>query len=173
MPPPKIRLRGLRSPNVPPGVLLGRLPGGGTGEVQLLNLQQLRLLGVNTKGSGSAAQAAAGFGFTVGGKPTADQLIGIGIWGEAITFATADARDVVTALIPATATATFTIWALNALNVPTQYGTITFAAGVTTATVAWSPNPFALAKGAQLKVYAPADQDATLADISAIVYATS
>lgn len=42
---PKQRLRGLRSPAVPKGYLLGRL-GTGKGEVELLGLQQLRQLGV-------------------------------------------------------------------------------------------------------------------------------
>lgn len=54
---PKIRLRGLRSPNIPPAVLIGRTPGGKSGEAQLLNIQQLGKLGLvnNTTATGLAS----------------------------------------------------------------------------------------------------------------------
>jgi len=53
-----IRLRGLRSPNIPSGTIVGRT-GNGNGEAQLLSIQNLRGMGVATHADVSVQIAAA------------------------------------------------------------------------------------------------------------------
>lgn len=170
MAPPKIRLRGLRSPNIPPGYILGRLPGlGGSGEVQLLNLNSLRQFGIAGKQDANSGQTAAGFGFYDGGLLNAGELLGTAIYSADVTFANAADGDTVTSLSPAAAIAVFTLIAPNTLGVPTQVGTVTFAAGANVGTIAWSPNPFLLPKGTALKLFAPSPADLSLADVTGLV----
>lgn len=167
MAPPRIRLRGLRSPNIPGGYILGRQPGGGSGEVQLLNLQQLRAFGLAPSTTAAQTAQSAGFGFYDGGLLAAGELLGTAVFAHDVTFTNGADGNVVTALVPATGTPFMTLVAPNALMIPTQVGTINFAG--TVGTVVWSPNPFLLLKGLPLKLFAPASADATLADISGLV----
>lgn len=64
MAPPKIKVRGAgRSKGIPKGYVLGRTSAG-SGDVELLNIGQLRKLGVASTGDvGQALTSAATFGF--------------------------------------------------------------------------------------------------------------
>lgn len=170
MAPPRIRLRGLRSPGTPGGYILGRLPGSGQGEVQLLDLNHLRQFGIAAGAAKQTAITIHGWGFYAGGLLNAGELLGTAVYGFNVTFTTGAAGDTFTALVPAAADAQFTLWTPNALLIPTQVGTIDFPAGSAVGTITWSPDPFLLLKGAQLKLYAPAAADLALADVSGLCY---
>lgn len=152
----------------PSGYIWGR-KSPGNGPVELLNLADLLAFGLASKASASGAAAVHGFGFSIQGRPGAGQVVGIGSWALQMTFTSAAAGDSVVSSIAATSTATFNILALIS-GVFTQVGTIVFAAGSTTGAVAFAGGFYQLPANTQLKLVAPASQDATLADISGLVY---
>jgi hypothetical protein len=168
MAPPKIRIRGARSP-IPQGYILGR-SSGGTGEVQLLNIQQLRGMGIATHADVKSSVRTAGFGFYAGGLLKAGELLGTAVYSRNVTWLSGVAGDAVTSLLPAHAPAVFTMVAVVGGS-PTTVGTITFAAGSMVGVVAWTSG-FVLVAGAPLKLYAPAAADSTLADISGVIVGT-
>lgn len=163
---PDIRFRGLRSPNVPTGYILGRT-GSGSGEVQLLDLRALTGMGLVSKTLLVHALPPIGFGFTIDGQPGDHQLIGVAVFSKDVTFDGTDAGSSCTSLFAATSTAVFTM-TLIVGGVPTIVGTITFAAGSKVGTFAW-PTPVDLLAGTGLSLWAPTPADATLANITGIV----
>lgn len=170
---PNIRLRGLRSPNIPPGYILGRGRVSGTGEVELLNLQQLQAMGVASSGQVAAATALNhGFGFNVTGLMTAGQLIGTAIYGFDITFFDVSAGDVFSCLIAPTGAASMPLIARAGGGASIQVGAINFNAGSKTGALAWGVNPFLLAKGTSLSLLAPLSADASFSGVSGLCYGT-
>jgi hypothetical protein len=164
------RIRGARTPG-PSGVVVGRKARGGLGDLQFLNIKDLAGIGVASQAYVKANSGASGFGFYEGGTMTAGELIGVGTWGHPVTFAMTDVRSSANAGHASTSTAVFDIYG-NVGGFPTLIGTITFSAGNPVGVVAFSA-PFTLATGQQLSVVAPATADASLADVRAVVYATS
>lgn len=162
--PPPIKVRGVRQV-IPPGYILGRLRG--SGDVELLNLRDLRQFGVATKAEHDQATKKAGFGFFAGGLLDAGETLGTGAWAHEITFSHGDPDTLVTARFAATATAVLLIKTIVA-GVETTGGTITFNAGSTNGVVAFIP-ALVVPAATQLKLYAPAVADATLAEITGIV----
>ncbi len=126
--PPKIVIPGLnRGAGIPPGYLVGRRPGVGRGQVELLSLRTLQGMGISSKKQNTSLGHQAGFGFSVEGLPTANEFIGTAVWSRLLTFHNGDAANVVVAAVAATSTA---VWRIldNLLNLA---GTITFSAGGT------------------------------------------
>jgi hypothetical protein len=150
---------------VPAGYIWGRLPGTGTGPVQLLNLQDLDKFGIASKAVAAKAAVVHGFGFSISGRPGAGQIIGIASFPYQMTFTSGDPGDVVIATVAATSTAEFDVQT-QVGGVWTTMGTLIFAAAGTTAPVAFTGGAFVLPAGQQFRLVAPASQDATLADIS-------
>ncbi len=163
--PPNVIVRGLRSPGIQSGYLLGRI-GSGRGPVQLLRSSQLKSIGVASTGAVQAATSAAGFGFFDGGHLLDHELLGTAVFSRDILFVSPDASDVVTALIASTGTAVFTM----VVGV-TTVGTITFTSS-TTGVVAWTGGAYTLPHGTPIQLFAPTPADATLASVSGIVSGT-
>lgn len=166
--PPNIRVRGLRAKGIPPGYILGR-SSQGKGDVELLNLGQLRKFGVSTKGSAVHSVSRAGFGFNAQGLLNPGEVIGAGVWGFDITFSDTDDQTLATALIPASVARDFTFIGLDPSNIPSVVGGIHFAVGVPAGVVSWVGGSFLNLAGKPLQVVAPAVADASLADVTAIV----
>lgn len=158
-----IVIKALRGSSMPGGFLLGRASPG-SGAIELLRPSDLQKLGINTAGGPAAKH---GFGFFIGGLMLDNELLGGVVLPEAISFKNGEFANVVS-LIPAAATAVFRIVVTDA-GVPTQVGTITFAAASMTGVVAWSPNPFVNKAGDFLQLYAPSPKDATLSFVSGTV----
>lgn len=149
---------------VPSGYVLGRVSKG-VGPAELIDLRGLTQLGVASAAAAAAGSTSHGFGFSIIGRPTSGEIIGVGVWPGQMTFTSADPGDVVTSQIAATGSAVFQMQAIVS-GVFTQVGTITFSAGDTTGAVAWGSGSYQLAANAQLRLVAPAAADATLANIS-------
>lgn len=154
----------------PPGFIWGRLPGTGTGPVQLLNLQDL----VGKFGLSSLAAAKglslqdAGFTFHEGGLMNAGEILGVGTWAADVTFENDNPKTIVNALVAATSNSSLNMQAI-VLGIPTIVGAINFLAGGTVGAVVWSAPPFVNPAGSPFTLLAPASADASLADITGIV----
>ena len=148
----------------PSGYILGR-KSPGNGPVELLNLADLQAFGIASKQQAAAGSAVHGFGFSISGRPGNAQVIGIAVFPAQMTFTSADAGDVATSTVAATSSASFSLQTPVA-GVFIEVGTISWGAAGKTGAVAWSGGAFVLPAGQQLKVIAPASQDATLADIA-------
>lgn len=162
MPPPNIKpvARG----RMPQGYLLGRVSHG-VGPIEILDLNSQRQLGLASAASNPQANRA-GFGFFIEGLMLADETIGSGSFSRQVTFL--DGGGSVTSLTPATASAAFRIQKIS-LGVPTDVGTITFAAGSSTGVIAWSGGQVAFDTGDVIKLFAPNPADTTLADVTGTV----
>lgn len=171
MPPPKIKVRGAaRNKGIPKGYLLGRTSSG-TGDVELLNLAELRKAGVAGTGSVAAAGAKTGFGFFIGGLPNDNELIGSASYGSDVQFVSGDGS--VTSGFPAAALAVLNLKAPDPITgLPVVVGSLTFAASSKVAVIAWSGGSYTLAAGKMLSLYAPTPVDASLGDISGTVNGT-
>jgi hypothetical protein len=161
---PAIRLRGIRA-SMPQGYILGRAAGG-DGEVQLLSLNALRGMGIAAAVDVSKLTSSAGFGFFDEGLYASNEKLGTAVFSRQVTFSNGDPGNIVTCLIPATASAVFNIVS-GAFN--TLVGTITFAPGSKTAVVAWVGGSFVLPAGQTMTLYSPNPADTTLADVSGTV----
>jgi hypothetical protein len=148
----------------PTGYIIGRASPG-VGPLEFLNLRDLQQLGVASKADAGAGSTQHGFGFSIQGRPSDGQVIGIAVFPKPMTFTSAATGDAVVSTTPAHASAVFSLLT-PVSGVFTQVGTITFAAGSTTGVVAWSGGQYTLAANAQLKMVAPAIQDPALSDIS-------
>jgi hypothetical protein len=157
---------------IPPGYLMGRLPGAGVGPVQLINLQGLQGFGVATAAQAAAGSAVHGFTFSITGQPSAGQVIGIATFPYQMTFVSADPGDVANSTVAATSSAAFDIQ-VQVSGIWTTIGTITWSAGGTTGAVAFSGGTWVLPAATQFRVLAPNPKDATLADIAARVQGVS
>ena len=73
--------------------------------------------------------------------------------------------DIVTAGVAATNSAAFSVQAVIS-GIFTEVGQITFSAAGTIAAVTWNTGQFTLPAGTQLRLVAPASQDATLSNIA-------
>lgn len=171
MSPPRIKVRGAgRAKGIPDGYLLGRTSKG-TGDVELLNLAELRKAGVAGAGSVAAADAKTGFGFFIGGLPNDNELIGSATYPTDVQFVSGDGA--VTSAFSAAASAVLNLKAPDPITaLPVVVGTFTFAAGSKTAVIAWSGGAYTLKAGKMLSLYAPTPTDASLADISGTVNGT-
>lgn len=117
-----------------------------------------------------AAEAAAqaiinartGFGFFDGGHLADHELLGAAVFSHNVKFTSPNAGNVVTALVGATGSPTFTM-VVSGVTV----GTITMAG--TVGTVAWSGGSYTLTAGTPISLFAPTPADATLASVSGIV----
>jgi len=173
MAPPKIKVRGAaRNKGIPSGYLLGR-SSSGTGDVELLDLNELRDFGVASTSSVAGIGGTHGFGFFDGGLLADGELLGSATYPVDITFATGDSGSSVTAEFPASATAVMNVLApdpSSGLNV--VVGTFTFAAHSKIATVAWGTGTYTLKAGSVLKLLAPSPPDAGLANVHGTVVGT-
>jgi hypothetical protein len=171
MSPPPIKVRGAgRAKGIPAGYLLGRTSEG-TGDVELLNLAELRKAGVASAGSVAATDAKTGFGFFIGGLPNNNELIGSATYPTNVQFVSGDGA--VTSGFPAAASAVLNLQAPDpTTGLPVNVGTITFAASSKTGVIAWSAGAYTLLAGKALSLYAPTPVDASLADISGTVNGT-
>jgi len=154
--------------NIPSGVLLGRLPGAGKGDVQLLQLGNLQSMGIATQVQIQQQFSRAGFGFFDSGVLPSGLLLGSGVWARNVVFGGAGSSYTITSLIPAAATAVFHIYALPG-GVPTLIATITFSAGSKVGVLAWTSPPYTLIAGTSLQLYAPSPADTQLASVSGLV----
>lgn len=107
-----------------------------------------------------------GFSFNVGGRPEADEQLGAGVWTVDIHFENGQPYEIVS-LLPAAASAVFSLrhqvgfgWV--------DIGTITFGAGATTGTLAWTA-PITIIAGNPVSLWGPSPQDATLSNITGMV----
>ncbi len=127
-----------------------------------------------TNGDGVAAnpvftaKGPDGFGFCIGGLMSDAEFLGMGIFDKDITFPSAVNAPVVKSLYPATADAVFEVKAVIA-GVDTPKGTVTFAAGGQTGTVAWTGVQYVLPSGTPLKLFGPATRDATLSMVTGLI----
>ena len=156
---------------IPPGYILGRLPGAGKGPAQLINLQGLQGFGLATGAQAAAGSAVHGFGFSISGRPSAGQVIGIASFPYQMTFVSADPGDTANSTVAATSTAAFLIQT-QVGGIWTTQGTITWSAGGLTGATVFSP-AWVLPANQQFRVVAPVSQDATLSDINARVVGVS
>lgn len=162
---PKIRLRGIRS-RIPKGYILGRTSSG-KGEVELLDLRQLRAIGVASASSVARNKSPIGFGFFIEGLMTDHELIGAVVFGSDVTFTDGASGTIVSAMGPAGASAALTLVVNN--PAATTVGTITFAAGGTTGVVAWTAGEYTLPAGTQMQLYAPTPADVSLSDVAGTI----
>lgn len=171
MSPPRIKVRGAgRAKGIPTGYILGRTSPG-TGDVELLNSVGQRQAGIAGVGQVAAADAATGFGFSIGGLPTDNEFIGSATYPTNVTFASGDGS--VVSGFPAASTAVMNIKAPDpTTGLPVVVGTLTWAAGSKTAVIAWSGGSYTLLAGKALSLYAPTPVDASLGDISGTVNGT-
>jgi hypothetical protein len=147
------------------GFILGR-GSPGVGPVELLDLQALRQFGIASKADAAAGGSTLhGFGFSISGRPSAGQVIGIAVFPNDITFVSEDPNDVVTSTVAATSSAAFSVQALIS-GVFTEVGQITWGAAGKTGTVTFDGGQYLLSAGTQLKLVAPNPQDTTLSDIA-------
>ena len=110
-----------------------------------------------------------GFGFSCGGKLTNSEILGFGIWPVDLIYTTGDPLTKVVAENPATASSVLNLKSWVA-GIRTTVGTITFALGGSTGTVAWSSSPYTHPAFEILELSAPASADATLAWITGRVH---
>jgi len=173
MAPPKIKVRGAaRNKGIPSGYLLGR-SSSGTGDVELLDLAELRGLGVASAGSVAGIGSTHGFGFFAGGLLADGELLGSATYPVDITFATGDAGSSVTSEFPAAASAVMVVQAPDpSSGLFVQVGTFTFAAHSKTATIAWGSGTYTLKAGKVLKLLAPHPADASLANVHGLIVGT-
>lgn len=171
MSPPKIKVRGAgRAKGIPSGYILGRISPG-TGDVELLNSAGQRRAGIASAGGVATADAATGFGFFAGGLPLDNELLGSASFANDVTFASGDGS--VVSGFPAAASAVLHLKAPDpTTGLPVVVGTFTFAAGSTTAVIAWGTGSYVLKAGKVLSLYAPTPVDASLGDISGTVNGT-
>lgn len=171
MAPPKIRLRGIRLP-IPAGYIVGR-SSRGTGDAELLNLRQLRLLGVGTRGGSPvtppppAPPEQIGFGFEAEGLFLANEFLGFVSWPAPVSFSATNPNSYLRAYptTPATADAEFRITDLMLVTL----GLITVPAGSSIGTVSWVAEPYTHPADEPLLVFAPLVQDATLGNVNALI----
>lgn len=169
--PPNIRLRGLRSPDVPAGFLLGRLPGTGSGEVQLLSMSQLRQFGLASKGDTNAATATLkpeNAWFDAGGLLAAAELLGEWAFPRDVTFNTGNADTFFTAILAAASDSDLPLYS-NASGSFVQIGHVHYAAGALTGSLVLTSNPMVLAAHDRIRLTAPASPDATLSDLYGLI----
>ena len=157
---------------IPQGYVVGRAAGAGKGPMQLLGLNELQSMGVASAAQAAAGSAVHGFGFSISGLPGAGQVIGIATFPYQMTFTSADPGDVVNSTVAATGTPAFQMQ-VQVSGVWTQVGTITWAAAGYVGAVAWTGGSYVLAANTQMRLVAPASQDATLSDISGKVVGVS
>lgn len=114
----------------------------------------------------SAAGGPVGFGFNIEGVLADGETLGAGLYAVDMLFSDADAQTVVEALLPAAATAVLS------LRIPddTEVGTVTFAAGALTATVAWTGAAYTLPASTVLRLLVPGTADAALGYITGTVH---
>ena len=157
--------------NIPAGYLVGRASRG-RGPMELIDGASLGQVGIASKQSQNAQAAQCGFRFFVGGRPGAGERIGAGVWGHSVTFENGQSpTSVIASLTPATSSAVWQIETLIA-GVWTVIGTITFNAASLVGVLNWTA-PVTIPAGQQVALYAPASQDATLADITGTVYGST
>jgi hypothetical protein len=161
MPPPNIRIRGVRL-TVPPGYVIGR-SSPGRGPVQLLDVRNLGRIGV--AGQAALAVTHAGFGFTAEGLFADNEFLGQAVWGKDVTFTSADTDSFLVAGLAATSTAAFRFYS-SALVL---LGTYTVAAAGAHGVLSWITDPYTHPAGTPMLVYAPTPNDATLGNVNAIV----
>lgn len=166
MSPPKITVRGAgRSKGIPKGYILGRTSHG-TGNVELLNLAELRKAGIASTSSVSTVAGTHGFGFFAGGLLLSNELLGSCTFPLDIVFTSPDAGSVVTSEFPASATAVLNVLAPDpSSGLDVVVGTFTFAAASKVAVVAWGAGTYTLKAGKVLKLRAPTPADAGLASV--------
>lgn len=127
---------------------------------------------LTTKGSTADPEwdaAQSGFGFFVGGLMTNNELLGACDFPQAMTFTNGDPKSIVKTLSPAAVDADMTFVANPAGGAPATVGTIHFAAGAFSGTVAWSASPYTLPAGYVLLLYAPSPADVQLSLVSGTI----
>lgn len=129
-----------------------------------------RLINVtNVAIAAGATTHPAGLGFFIQGYVPDDTLLGGTVFPVPITFSASDPNIDVYTPFPALAPASFRILLAKT---SAQVGTVTFAAGANTATVAWASEPYTLPAGEPLVVYTPTPADPNLATVFAKVAGT-
>jgi hypothetical protein len=157
--------------NAPSGYLVGRASRG-RGPLELMDAAGLAAVGIATKASQNAQAAQCGFRFFVGGRPGAGEKIGQGVWGHPVAFENGQSpASVVTSVIPAASTAVWHIETLIA-GVWSVIGTITFSTASFVGVLNWTA-AVTIPSGQPVALYAPASQDATMADISGSIYGST
>jgi hypothetical protein len=113
----------------------------------------------------------AGFGFNTTGLFSDNEEIGDGICDSDndIIFPSASRSAEIKSDIPAAATAVIHLYPVSGGIEGPAVGTVTFAAGGATGTIAWTPNPYTLPAGTKLRVRAPSPRDATLYGVTGFV----
>lgn len=157
--------------SIPSGYLIGRTSKG-QGRLELMGVSELTAIGLASNHAvANALTNLPGFQFNVGGRPAAGEEIGSAPWGHPVIFDPAQVTYTITATVPATASAVFSIKLFSGGTWVTV-GTITFAAGSAVGVLAWIGAP-TVPTGIPISLWAPDPQDATLAGISGIIYGAS
>lgn len=161
-------VRGIRD-SIPGGYILGRTDTG-EGPVHLLQISALLDAAVARGQARGGAKAKIGFGFFDSGLYLDHELLGAAAFGETVSFPSANNVASVTSQIEAAASAVFTMVSTDGSGIDVVVGTITFAAHSKTGVVAFSPSHFVLALGKPLRLFAPTVHDASLSDVTGLIY---
>jgi hypothetical protein len=145
------------------GIILGRTSKG-HGPIEYLSIEDL-IQQAKQAGYIQSGPTEHGIGFFIGGLMTADELLGGVVFSNPMRFSNSAKKSVVSQ-VQATAIATFSF----VTGFPdTVVGTIVFGAGSSVGTVTWSPNPFNLPAGQQVRLRSPNPADLTLAYVSGTI----
>lgn len=156
---PKIKLRHDR--RIPTGYVIGRFDPG-HGDEQLISLRDLARMVAAANGKPTVSQA--GFGFFEEGLMLDNEIIGTGVFSKNVQFPSSYVPSVATAQTPAASNAVF-----NVKVGGTVIATITFLAGSTLGTIAWSGGSHLLTAGTIFSLHAPSPADANLGWVTGLV----
>lgn len=115
------------------------------------------------------SSGSSGFGFNVGGLMLDNEDLGMCVFSQDMVFTDSDPLSIVECIMPAAADATMNIYRVTSIST-TLIGTIFFAAGSFTGTVAWLSSPYTLSTGSRLNLRAPTPADINLAFVTGQVH---
>jgi hypothetical protein len=164
MSPPKINARNIRTAKPSKNKISLVVSPKGFGRPVFMGIDDLNFINTLRRKIGGAP-AKHGFGFFIGGTMTADELLGGVVFTNNMRFANSNKIQILSQ-VQAEAAATFHL----VTGFPdTVAGTILFPAGSTIGTLTWSPDPFLLTAGTQLRLRSPTPADVSLAYVSGTV----
>lgn len=176
MPSPNIRFRGLRSPRIPRGYLLGRNDSG-DGEVQLLGLQALRRMGLAGRNDVAAVAAALAAtpnkaGFSAEGLLAPTELLGEWQFPGPRSFDDTNPSTTLTVLVAPAADMDLPLYS-NATGPFVQVGHLHWTAGAYTGSLVLISNPLTLPTWARMRLFSPASPDTTASDFYGLIVGTA
>lgn len=164
------KIAGTGAKSYPTGYLVGRFSQG-YGPLEFLGQSQLRGMGLASQDELTQRTSNAGFGFFAGGLLLDNETLGTTSFPFQVTFRDGNAATLVNCLVAPTGIATFRIM-VSYGGIPTQVGSIVFAAASNTGVVSWIGAELVLAAGEQITLLAPTPADATLGSVTGTVTGT-